>query len=147
MLAAVVPGPTRAEREGAFRSETTSRICGSSLDFWPPGSGSKVLLSPQRFRCALNLLAFIRFPHSFISHHRRVWFLLVSRNSQRHSALSQARTRSTASDVIRSAVLMASVHSGSSGSCWAAQAHSRRGACFQLISWLRRASLKYRSSV
>src|SRR5579862_3592723 len=43
-------------------------------------------------RCwALNRRAFMRLPHSFMSHHLRVWFLLVSRNSHRQSCFAQAR--------------------------------------------------------
>jgi len=46
---------------------------------------------PQRPCCALKRLAFIRFPQIFISHQRRVWFLLVSTKSQRHSAFPHSR--------------------------------------------------------
>jgi hypothetical protein len=40
---------------------------------------------------AWNLLAFMRLPQVRISHQRRVWFLLVSRKSQRQVSLEQER--------------------------------------------------------
>ncbi len=60
----------------------------------------------------LKRRAFMRLPQIFMSHQRLVWFLLVSRKSQRHSGLSQARTIGIASEVRRSEALRASSHRG-----------------------------------
>src|SRR3954470_6180394 len=48
-------------------------------------------------------------------HQRRVWFLLVSTKSQRHSAFPHSRKRCICSEVISSAVLKLSSQNGKSG--------------------------------
>ena len=71
-----------------------------------------MIYAPSLCRRAWKRRAFIRLPHIFISHHRRVWFLLVSRNSHRQVSLPQARSRSSMIGVISSvasALVVASV--------------------------------------
>src|SRR5947208_6163391 len=59
----------------------------------------------------------MRFPHACILHQRRVWFLLVSRKSQRQLSAPQARTSAMASEVMSCRAASASIQTGSSA--WA----------------------------
>src|SRR5207237_9640593 len=58
----------------------------------------------------------MRFPHACILHQRRVWFLLVSRKSQRQLSAPQARTSAMASEVMSCRAASASIQTGSSAS-------------------------------
>src|SRR6516225_856314 len=63
--------------------------------------------------CALNRRAFIRLPQIFMSHQRRVWFLLVSRKSHRHSKCPQARILEVSWEVSRASAPSDKSSSGS----------------------------------
>jgi hypothetical protein len=82
-----------------------------------------------------------------MSHQRRVWFLLVSRKSHRHSGLSQARTFSISLDVRRLEALSESIHRGSSGDAVALGQSQIKLESDQLRFWCFEAALKQASKV
>src|SRR2546429_1387187 len=82
--------------------------------------------------CALKRRAFMRLPQTLMSHQRRVWFLLVSRKSQRHWGSAQARREWTASEVRRPEA------------DWARSQTGRLGSLLEIQDGWRRESLQAR---
>src|SRR5205823_14621500 len=61
------------------------------------------------------LRTFRRFPQTFISHQRRLWLLLLSRNNQEQVGEAHARTAAKSSDASNSATFQANGQSAAFG--------------------------------
>jgi len=106
------PGaPRRGERVRSERRRNEGSLCGGRQV-----ARGFVVLCQVWSRRAWKRRAFIRLPQTFMLHQRRVWFLLVSRKSQRHVSAAQVRTLAISGDKRISETASARIQTGRLGS-------------------------------